>query len=243
MAEQPKPSDFIEEQLHTAKKVKITDTPGDAVLATLLRPRKPSNRSIDSFTNHLSSSPTNELRESNLDDGLISASLEKSPTKSCESLRLVQVTARKRTDSDQLLEINVYLHLQQLFIKQCLIEALSKCVEELRNVKAIQLCYNGKIINKLDLYVMLAQYVNKAKSKEVAVIAVKTFAKNVSVTAEVVFSAIKGNVNGTVLNKVFSIMSDITSLNTSKVSGVNKHLTDFYMKYHGRNIHSLKYFT
>ena len=87
---------------------------------------------------------------------------------------------------------------------------------------------------------MLAQYVNEAKSKEVAVIAVKTFAKNVSVTAEDVFSGIKGNVNGTVLNKVFSIMSDTTSLNTGKVSGVNKRLTDFYMKYHGRNIHSLK---
>ena len=126
------------------------------------------------------------------------------------------MTARKRTDSDQLLQINVYLHLQQLFIEQCLIEALSKCVEELKNVKAIQLCYNGKIINKLDLYVMLAQYVNEARSKEIAVIAVKTFAKNVSVTAEDVFSAIKGNVNGTVLNKVFSIMSDTTSLNIGK---------------------------
>ena len=62
---------------------------------------------------------------------------------------------------------------------------------------------------------MLAQYVDKAKSKGDAVIAVKTFARNVSMTAEFVFSAIKGNVNGTVLNKVFSIMSD-------KVSGVNK---------------------
>ena len=35
-AKQPKPSDFIEEQ-PTCKKVKTTDTPGDAVLATLLR--------------------------------------------------------------------------------------------------------------------------------------------------------------------------------------------------------------
>ena len=40
---------------------------------------------------------------------------------------------------------------------------------------------------------MLAQYVDEAKSKGAAVIAVKTFAKNVSVTAEVVLSAIKGN--------------------------------------------------
>ena len=87
---------------------------------------------------------------------------------------------------------------------------------------------------------MLAQYENDAKCKGVAVAAVKTFAKNMSVTAEVVFSAIKENLNETVLNKVFSVMSDTTSLNTGKVSGVDKRLTDFYKKYHGRNIHSLE---
>ena len=69
---------------------------------------------------------------------------------------------------------------------------------------------------------MLAQYLNDAKCRRVAVAAVKTFAKNVSVTAEVVFSAIKQNVNETVLNKVFSVMSDTTSSNTGKVSGVKK---------------------
>ena len=35
-------------------------------------------------------------------------------------------------------------------------------------------------------------------------------------------------------------MSDTTSLNTGKVSGVDKRLTDFYQKYHGRNIHFLE---
>ena len=35
-------------------------------------------------------------------------------------------------------------------------------------------------------------------------------------------------------------MSDTTFLNTGKISGVNKRLTDFYMKYHGKNIHSLE---
>ena len=43
-------------------------TPGDAVLATLLRPCKPCNGSIGSFTDCLSSSPMDESRESNLDD-------------------------------------------------------------------------------------------------------------------------------------------------------------------------------
>ena len=82
------------------------------------------------------------------------------------------------------------------------------------------------------------QYVNEAKRKRVTVADVKNFAKNRSVTAEVVFSAIKENVNETVLNKVFLVMSDTTSLNTGKTSGVNKRLTDFYKKYHGRNMHS-----
>ena len=119
-------------------------------------------------------------------------------------------------------------------------EALNKCEEELRNAKAIQLCCDSKIINKLDRYVMLAQYENDAKCKGVAVAAVKTFCQEQVMTAEVVFSAIKENVNKTVLNKFFSVMSDTTSLNTGKVSGVNKRLTDFYKKYHGRNIHSLE---
>ena len=88
---------------------------------------------------------------------------------------------------------------------------------------------------------MLAQYVVEAKSKGAAVIAVKTFAKKVSVTAEVVYFAIKGNVNGTVLNKVVSVMPDTTTLNIGKVSGIKKRLTDFYNKYHARNIHSLEY--
>ena len=35
-------------------------------------------------------------------------------------------------------------------------------------------------------------------------------------------------------------MSDTTSLNTGKMSGVSKRLTDFYKKHHGRNIYSLE---
>ena len=253
---QSKPSDFIEEQPTCSKKVKITDTPGDAVLATLRRARKPSDGSIDSFTDHLSSSPMHESRESNLDD-YHPPNQRITGGKSYKKLRKFTISTSDCKKADRrLISIRQQSELQRSTVgdkrisaspatvyrkrEQCRIEALSKCVEELRNTKAIQLCYDGKIINKLDRYVMLAQYMDEAKSKGAAVIAVKTFAKNVSVTAEVVFSAIKGNVNGTVLNKVFSIMSDTTSLNTGKVSGVNKRLTDFYKKYHGRNIHSLE---
>ena len=60
------------------------------------------------------------------------------------------------------------------------------------------MCYDGKIINKLDRYVMLAQYVNEGKCRGVAVAAVKAFAKNVSVTSKVMFSATTENVNDAV---------------------------------------------
>ena len=199
----------LKSSLHVAK-VKITDTPGDAVLATLLRARKPRNGSIDSFTDHLSSSSTHESRDSNLDD-YHPPNQRITGGKSYKKLRkFTMSTSDCKKANRRLISIRQQSELQRSTVgdkrisaspatvyrkrKQCRIEALSKCVEELRNTKAIQLCYDGKIINKLDRYVMLAQYVDEAKSKGTAVIAVKTFAKNVSVTAEVVFSAIKGNI-------------------------------------------------
>ena len=61
----------LEEQPTCSKKVEKTYTPGDAVLPTLLRPRKPSDGATGNFADledHLSSSPTHESRESSLDD-------------------------------------------------------------------------------------------------------------------------------------------------------------------------------
>ena len=52
----------LEEQPTCSKKVKITDTPGDAVLPTLLKPHKSNNGATGDFADledHLSSSPTN----------------------------------------------------------------------------------------------------------------------------------------------------------------------------------------
>ena len=141
-------------------------------LATLLRPRKPSNVSIDSFTGHLSSSPTHESRESNVDDY---HPLNQSITggKSYKKLRKFTISTSDCKKADRrLISIRQQSELQRSTVgdkrisaspatvyrkrEQCRIEALSKCVEELRNTKAIQLCYDGKIINKLDRYVMLA---------------------------------------------------------------------------------------
>ena len=76
----------------------------------------------------------------------------------------------------------------------------------------------------MDRYILLGQYVKK----KVRVIAVKTFGKGRSATAESVFTAITEHVDQSILDKVYSVMSNTTALNTGKMSGVNKRLADFY---------------
>ena len=110
-------------------------------------------------------------------------------------------------------------------------EVLKKCEKELDRAAAIQLCYDGKIINKMNRYtcILLGQFVDKEKKCE-KVIVVETFQKGRSVTAESVF----------ILDKVYSVMPGTTALNTGKMAGVNERLADFYRLHHDRNIHSLE---
>ena len=118
-------------------------------------------------------------------------------------------------------------------------EALKKCEKELGRAAAIQLCYNGKIINKMDRYKLLEPYVDKEKKCE-KVIAVKTFEKRRSVTAKSVFTAITERVDQSILVEVYSVLSDTTALNTGKMSGVNKRVADCYKLHHDRSIHSME---
>ena len=91
----------------------------------------------------------------------------------------------------------------------------------------------------MDRYILLRQYVDKGKKCE-KVIAVKTFEKGKSVIAESVFTAITEHVDQSILDKVYSVMSDTAALNTCKMSGVNKRLTDFHKLHHNRDIYSLE---
>ena len=86
---------------------------------------------------------------------------------------------------------------------------------------------------------LLGQYVAE-KQKCEKVVAVKTFEKGTSVTAKSVYDAISENMDGNILKKVYSVMSDSTALNTGKLSGVNKRLTEFYKFHHSRNNYSLE---
>ena len=52
--------------------------------------------------------------------------------------------------------------------------ALKRCEDTLANAKAIQMCYDGKIIRKMDRYVFLGQFSENGEKME-KVIAIKTF--------------------------------------------------------------------
>ena len=65
------------------------------------------------------------------------------------------------------------------------------------------------------------------------------FEKGRSVTAESVFSVITEYVDQSILDEVYSVMSDTMALNTGKMSGVNKQLADFYKLHYDCSIHSL----
>ena len=58
----------------------------------------------------------------------------------------------------------------------------------------------------MDRYILLRQYVDKEKKCE-KVIAVKTFEKGRSITAESVFTAIAEHVDQSILDKVYSVMT------------------------------------
>ena len=155
--------------------------------------------------------------------------------------RLVSIRQQSDLQKSTVGEKKIYASPATVYRKreQCRLEALKKCEEELRLAKAVQLCYDGKIINKMDRYVLLGQYTIEQNKCE-KVVAVKTFNKGLSVTAETVFTAIMEHVDVNILNKVSSVLSDTTALNTGKLSRVNKRLSDFYNLHHGRKIHVLE---
>ena len=82
-------------------------------------------------------------------------------------------------------------------------------------------------------------YVDKEKKCE-KVIAMKTFEKGRSVTAESVLTVIAEHVDQSILDKVYSVTSDTTALNTGEMSGVNKRVANFYKLHHDCDIHSLE---
>ena len=112
--------------------------------------------------------------------------------------------------------------------EQCRLKALRRCEANLNKADALQLCYDGKIIDKIDRYVFIGQCYDPDQHFSERIMAVKSFPAGVSVTAQTVFNAIVNEVCGSCINNVFSIMADTTSLNSGKKPGVNKRLVDFF---------------
>ena len=124
--------------------------------------------------------------------------------------------------------------------EQCRLKALPRCKADFNKADALQLCYDGKIIYKIDRYVFIGQYYDPDQHFSKRIMAVKSFPAGVSVTAQTVFNAIVNEVSGPFINNVFLIMADTTSLNSGKKSRVNKRLVDLFNENVGHDIHELE---
>ena len=100
-----------------------------------------------------------------------------------------------RQQSDQLLSVvgsEIAASPSTIFRKRekVRMSALSDAEAKLKELDFLQLCNDGRIVNKSDRYVFLGQFFNTAGSETEAVIAVKSFPCGTSVTSEVLFKTI-----------------------------------------------------
>ena len=119
------------------------------------------------------------------------------------------------------------------------IEALKDSETSLAGADSLQLCYDGKIVDKMDRYIFVGQFIDAKNTKMDEIVAVKSFSKEISVTAGTLFTTIT-DVCGGCLPVIYSVMSDTTALNTGRSSGVNKRLQDHMKSTIGHGIHELE---
>ena len=67
-------------------------------------------------------------------------------------------------------------------------KALALNVDKLSAASALQLCYDGRVVNRIDRYVFLDQFIDDKLKRSDSVMHVKSFPKDKSVTAEAVFA-------------------------------------------------------
>ena len=114
-----------------------------------------------------------------------------------------------RQQSDQLLSVSgsekIAASPSTIFRKreQCRLKALRRCKADLNKADALQLCYDGKIINKINRYVFIRQYYDPDQHFSERIMAVKSFPAGVSVTAQTVFNAIVNEVCGPCITMFF----------------------------------------
>ena len=106
-------------------------------------------------------------------------------------------------------------------------KALTSSNAALTTASALQICYVGRVIDKIDRYVFLGQFVDKLEPCESGM-HVKSIPKTISVTAGVIFNTITEEISNQCLQNVYSVMADTTALNTGKKSGVNTRLAEYF---------------
>ena len=92
--------------------------------------------------------------------------------------------------------------------------ALKNSEALLNGCNFLQLCYNGRVVNKSDRYVFLGQFLQADCKKKSVIAAVKSFPSGTSVTSEVLFNTITTDACQKLLAKVYSVMADTTAINT-----------------------------
>ena len=77
----------------------------------------------------------------------------------------------------------------------------------MNRAEALQLCYDGRVVNKVDRYVFLGQGVGSNQTiKSEHVMGVKSFTKTSSVTGEAIFATIVDQICGGYINKIVSVI-------------------------------------
>jgi len=120
--------------------------------------------------------------------------------------------------------------------------SLETCESNINDSDYLQLHYDGRIINGMDRYVFVVQFWSKESEKRAErVIGVKSFSPETSVNSEAVFRAITTDeACGRKMGKIYSVMSDTTSMNTGRKTGVNKRLRDYISVNFKHDAHALE---
>ena len=98
--------------------------------------------------------------------------------------------------------------------------------------------YDGKKVNGRERMVVLVQFSDESGNKVEKFIAIKTFDKEDAITGQQLFSTMTEELfTDSLLDKVQSVLSDTTAVNTGSKKGINTRLREFFKNKMGRDIH------
>ena len=129
------------------------------------------------------------------------------------------------------IHLSTFDHLVSVFGRRCVaaspstvyrrredvrMRALKKSEESLAAASPLQLCYDGRIIENINRYVFVGQFVNAQLDPCDTVMLVGSIPKTVFVTANASFNTITEQISNGTLQKIYSVMADTIALITEK---------------------------